>query len=80
MRRCLPLLFLLGAAPAPDTRWFVILAGNGDRIGHAEQSVATSPAGRETRASQEILLQQDGPVRRISETSLTRHDPAGRLV
>lgn len=85
MRRCLPLLLLLGAAPAPDTRWpetrwFVIVAGNGDAIGHAEQSVASSAGGRETRASQEIWLQQDGPARRISETSLTRHDPAGRLV
>ncbi|MEP9359484.1 transglutaminase-like domain-containing protein [Sphingomonas sp. KR3-1] len=81
MHRLLPLLLLLGAAPAPETRWFVILAGNGDRIGHAEQTSIMTAQGRETRASQEIWLRQDGaPLRKIVETSSTRYDPAGRLV
>lgn len=81
MWRCLPLLLLLGAAPAPDTRWFVILADNGDLIGHAEQSVTVTPAGRETLARQEVWLRQDSPtIREIVETSVTLHDSAGRLV
>jgi hypothetical protein len=81
MHRLLPLLLLLGAAPAAETRWFVILAGNGDRIGRAEQTSTQTAQGRETRASQEIWLRQDGAaLRKIVDTSITRYDSAGRLV
>jgi hypothetical protein len=74
------LLTLTAAAPAPEASWYVIMADNGARIGHASQVSAQTPTGRETVQEQEVVLQEKGSaVSRVTTRTVTTEDTAGAV-
>lgn len=74
------LLTLTAAAPAPEASWYVIMADNGQQIGHASLLATTSPAGRETVQEQQVVLQEKGsPVSLVTTRTVTTEDAAGAV-
>jgi hypothetical protein len=77
-------LLLTAQTPAPsasDTSWYAIAADNGARIGYASRQIVDTPEGREVIDHSQVRL-RDGrdPWQRIVERSVTRLDPAGRVL
>ena len=73
---------LLGAAPpAAGPVYYLIVAEGGARIGHSSHEVRQGREGPETVDRYEMWLQEldQAQVRLIGET-ITRRDPAGRIV
>lgn len=76
---------LTAQTPAPtaaDTIWYVIAADNGTRLGYASRQTIDSPEGRQVIDYSQIRLREQptDPSWRLSERSVTRIDPAGRVV
>src|SRR5690348_4352011 len=72
-------------APAPasaDTIWYVIAADNGTRLGYSSRQTIDTPAGRQVIDYSQIRLREQptDPSWRLSERSVTRLDPSGRVV
>lgn len=67
-------------APAGDTSWYRLVAGD-VMIGHRSQQVTQTETGRETVGMQEILLQEPGdPVTRSTSQTVIKEDRDGRIV
>lgn len=77
-------LLLMAQTPAPspaDTTWFTIAADSGDRIGYASRQTVTTPEGRQVIDVSQVRLQEAGDTpHSITERSVTRLDPAGRVL
>lgn len=74
------LLTLTAAAPAPEASWYVIMADNGARIGHASQLSAQTATGRETVQEQQVVLQEKGSaVSLVTTRTVTTEDAAGAV-
>ena len=74
------LLTLTAAAPAPEASWYVIMADNGERIGHASQRVTATATGRETVQDQEVVLQEKGSaVSLVTTRTVTTEDVSGAV-
>src|SRR5262245_12697141 len=77
------LLMAQSPPPSPsDTIWYVIAAENGARLGYGSRQIVQTPQGREVIDLSQVRLreQENDPVWRIVERSVTRIDPAGRVV
>jgi hypothetical protein len=83
-RTLLPGLVLLtmAAAPAPEpARWYAIASAEGAPIGHSSREVEDREDGRDIVETRELSLEEgDAPSLRISERTVFRQDPAGRIV
>lgn len=76
----LSLLTLTAAAPAPEPSWYVIMADNGARIGHASQRTTGTATGRETVQEQQVLLQEKGSAAsRVTTRTVTTEDASGAV-
>jgi len=71
-------------APAPppaDILWYTIAADTGARVGRSTRQTVDTPEGRQVIDSSEIRLREEGdPEQKIVQRSVTRLDPAGRVV
>jgi hypothetical protein len=71
-------------APAPqpgNILWYTIAADTGAQVGHATRQTIETPEGRQVIDASEIRVQEVGdPAQRIVTRSVTRLDPAGRVV
>jgi transglutaminase-like putative cysteine protease len=68
------------AAPGAET-WFIIVAENGDVVGHSSQTISATPDGREVIETSELLLQQsEDETIGVRDENVTRQDRAGRTI
>ena len=76
------ILAAAAAVSVPDgASWYLILAGNGARIGHSAQRTVATADGRELIDDREIRLQEAGdPATTITDHDVVRQDAQGRTV
>lgn len=76
-------LALLAGAAAPSldaTTWYMIVADDGARLGHAAREVSASTEGREIVERQQLYLSEEGSAAAVlTSRSVYREDHAGQV-
>src|SRR5436853_3646455 len=75
---------LTAQTPAPssaDTIWYAIAADTGAQLGYASRQIVDTPEGRQVIDYSLVRVQEVGdPPNSITERSVVRLDPQGRVV
>lgn len=70
----------LALAASEPSAWFIIVADNGDVLGHSAQSLSATKDGRESVESSELTIQSDDQIVTVKDENVSRQDPAGRTI
>jgi transglutaminase-like putative cysteine protease len=72
------LFFAAPAATSQDIAWYRVVASDGSPLGYATRQSRRTSSGRETIATQNLLVESGGETSRIEEETRTDEDSSGR--